>query len=394
MGYRRLDKAGRVYLKEGSKTIMGKISKIIFDCDGVLLSVNKSYREAIRKTVDHYFKKILRLKGEGGLVTRFDIQRFKDTGRYNNDWQLSHSLVAFYLAILFRKLHERSALSGFMEEFGELQFDNVENFTAKLSKIGDYCSRQGIGIQHLLSLKANKVLGIAPFLEKSSNVEEALGQILPYPNSDQVALIQKLVPYNSQGDDLLKRLFEEIYLGGSLFSRFYGIRPFFKFKKGLIEKEQLIPSKKTLSLLNARLGKFGVYSERPRSQGLYVIEQMGVTRYFDEKALYFYDDLAQFAGRGCDAAPKKTGKPDPSEFIALADKMLGTVDVGAYVGDTVSDALLVRNAREKGLENIAFIGTLSSSSRRRELFSKYEMYAADAIIMDANDLPFLLEKLS
>jgi HAD superfamily phosphatase len=58
---------------------------LVFDMDGVLVEVSASYREAIRETVRHF---------TGKLVTHDLIQDFKNVGGWNNDWLLSHSLIA------------------------------------------------------------------------------------------------------------------------------------------------------------------------------------------------------------------------------------------------------------------------------------------------------------
>ena len=57
---------------------------IVFDMDGVLVEVSRSYREAIRETVRHF---------TGELVSHDLIQDFKNAGGWNNDWLLSHRLI-------------------------------------------------------------------------------------------------------------------------------------------------------------------------------------------------------------------------------------------------------------------------------------------------------------
>jgi len=58
---------------------------IVFDMDGVLVEVTQSYREGIRETVRHF---------TGQDVSHDTIQDFKNAGGWNNDWQLSHRLIA------------------------------------------------------------------------------------------------------------------------------------------------------------------------------------------------------------------------------------------------------------------------------------------------------------
>jgi HAD superfamily hydrolase (TIGR01548 family) len=57
---------------------------IVFDVDGVLVEVTASYRETIRETVRHF---------TGEDVSNELIQRYKNEGGWNNDWDLSHRFI-------------------------------------------------------------------------------------------------------------------------------------------------------------------------------------------------------------------------------------------------------------------------------------------------------------
>jgi HAD superfamily phosphatase len=57
---------------------------LVFDMDGVLVEVGRSYREAIRATVRHF---------TGELVSHDLIQDFKNAGGWNNDWLLSQRFI-------------------------------------------------------------------------------------------------------------------------------------------------------------------------------------------------------------------------------------------------------------------------------------------------------------
>jgi HAD superfamily phosphatase len=58
---------------------------LIFDMDGVLVDVTKSYRESIAQTVRHF---------TGAAPTHEQIQDFKNEGGWNDDWKLSHEMIA------------------------------------------------------------------------------------------------------------------------------------------------------------------------------------------------------------------------------------------------------------------------------------------------------------
>ena len=57
---------------------------LIFDIDGVLVDVSRSYRVAIKQTVDYF---------TGKEVTLEEIQALKNKGGYNNDWDAAEELI-------------------------------------------------------------------------------------------------------------------------------------------------------------------------------------------------------------------------------------------------------------------------------------------------------------
>ncbi len=58
---------------------------ILFDMDGVLIDVRRSYRLAIRRTAGHFL---------GTTVDAADVRRLKTRGGFNDDWLLTAELVA------------------------------------------------------------------------------------------------------------------------------------------------------------------------------------------------------------------------------------------------------------------------------------------------------------
>jgi len=393
MAYQYLNKERKLYFKKDSAKALSDFTKIIFDFDGVLVYTSQSYRQTIRKVVDYYFLEILGLEGETGkLATLGDIQKFKDTGLYNNDWNLSYAIITYYLAIVMRKLQQKRILQNFTKQFSDIQFSEVRSFLQTLGEVGDFLRCYGINATELVSMKNESASGLESFLAqvsiKNQNpLETTLAPILPQVGSDELTLIRRLVPYNLEKPDLLKRLFEKCYLGEDLFNKFYGIPSIFKFNESFLEKEAFIPTKKTLDTLRLRFEKFAIYSEKPRVQGMYLLEKNNFKEYFDENGCIFLEDLvkSEVGGEGV-----RLSKPNPTLFIELIEKLVGKGSRVAYVGDGVADALLVENARREGLSNLLFLGVLCSSQYPNNLLSWYIKHEADAIMTDVNDIPNLL----
>jgi HAD superfamily hydrolase (TIGR01548 family) len=57
---------------------------LVFDMDGVLVDVTESYRETIRRTVQHF---------TGREIGNERIQELKNSGGWNNDWALAHRII-------------------------------------------------------------------------------------------------------------------------------------------------------------------------------------------------------------------------------------------------------------------------------------------------------------
>jgi phosphoglycolate phosphatase-like HAD superfamily hydrolase len=394
MSYRLLNSERRIYLREDVKEPLREIRKIIFDFDGVLAQTSQSYRQTIRTVVDYYFLEILGLEGEAGkLATLRDIQKFKDTGLYNNDWKLSYGLISYYINLILRKLEQKNALQNFTKQFSDIQFSDVQNFIQNLKKVGDFLRHIGISGADLANLKDDNIVGLDLFLaqsslEKQKLIETSLVGVDPEVVDAKERLVKMLVPYDLERPDLLKQLFEETYLGKELFNKIYDVPSFFKFDASLIDIEEFIPTKETLNMLRRKFGKFGIYSGRPRPQGMYILEKFCYTGYFDEKESVFLGDLLRSEGE-----MEKLGKPDPTLFIELIEKRVEKGTGVAYVGDGIADAIMVEKAKKRGLGNLFFLGVVSSSEDSNTLFTEYSKHGADAVVTDVNDIPYLFTSL-
>jgi len=390
MSYRLLNSKNKIYVREDSEQLFCKAENLIFDFDGVLAQTNQSYRQTIRNVVDYYFLEILGLEGEKGkLVTLLDIQKFKDTGRFNNDWNLSYALVTYYVKLILRKLEHENLLQTFVNQFGSIKFSDLERFIQSLKQVGFFLADYGISADSLAQLKDDSIVGLDLFLakcnlDKQKPIETSLVGVDPEVVEEKEHLVKLLIPFDLEKPDLLKRLFEEFYLGKDIYTKIYDEPSFFKFDSSYIDIEEFIPSQQTLDKLKQQFGKFGIYSGRPRPQGLYVLEKYGYMKYFEESEFVFLGDLLK-----SEEEMSKLGKPSPELFIELLQKS-GKKDAKVvYVGDGISDVLLIENAKSKGFEGLLFLGVVSSSEDSNKLFTEYSKHGADAVVTDVNDIPYL-----
>ena len=74
---------------------------VVLDVDGVLVDVADSYRRAVVESVATVYDE---------TIAKDDLQAFKDTGGFNDDWELTHAVALYVLA-------SRESLDMMIEEF-------------------------------------------------------------------------------------------------------------------------------------------------------------------------------------------------------------------------------------------------------------------------------------
>lgn len=388
MSYRLLNRQRQVYVRADAKEALRGIERIIFDFDGVLVQTSQSYRQTITAVVDYYFIELLGIRAEKGkLATLRDIQKFKDTGIYNNDWKLSYAFITYYLTLILKELEQKGVFNEFINQFCNFQFKDIQSFIKSLKGVRGFLECYEVNKIDFVNLKDNGTTNLDVFLtqdkaEQPKTIEDIKGTV------EKQRLVKRLTPYDLEKPDLLKRLFEEIYLGKDLFTKIYGVPSVFNFDNSLIDVEEFIPTKKTMELLRKQFGTLGIYSGRPKPQGIYILEKYDYVGYFDEQESVFLGDLLK-----SEEEMERLGKPDPTLFIELVEKMVGNETGVAYVGDGIADALLVEKAKAMGLENLTFLGVVASSEDSNKLFTEYSKHGVDAVITDVNDIPYILKSL-
>ncbi|HNV85513.1 MAG TPA: HAD hydrolase-like protein [Candidatus Omnitrophota bacterium] len=264
-----------------------KIKAILFDIDGVLVDVRQSYIETIRKTVELYLGKQLRIPGRGRrLLSKDDVNRFKLLGGFNNDWDAVYGILLYLLWL-------RGKAAGGEMSFGKLA--RLKNFEALRRKVPSPCGIRGL--------------------------ERLTGK-------------NRNICYKTAKD-----MFQELYLGKKLFRKRYRKNPRFTQKRGLIEKETLLVSPAILSALRENKIRFGIVTGRTRFEAEYALRRFGILKYFD--ALVTHDEI--------EAAEKKLRrplrKPHPYPVLACAKKIKASAFF--YVGDLPDDIKAANGAKKK-----------------------------------------------
>lgn len=205
----------------------------LFDIDGVLVDVRRSYNEAIKKTVEFVLKR-------RNLVTDGLILRFRQSGGFNNDADTSYAIALAMMANPQPTVAEaRKFLLGVAENADETGIESVEKY-------------------------------IEPYgIEKHKDV-------LTYP-----------APVK---DSYIGRVFDELFYGPELFKRQNGLPPkYCKPKRPLIKNDRLAISRATIKLLHKEFsGNLGIVSGRSRLAAEYSLAP--IMKYFSPAACVFLED--------------------------------------------------------------------------------------------------------
>jgi HAD superfamily hydrolase (TIGR01548 family) len=346
---------------------MLNVEIVIFDMDGVLIDVSKSYRETIKKTVAIYLKKALGLKGDGkSLVSDDDIISFKEIGGLNNDWDVTAGLLCYFVTLLEGEEPGDAHRMDSMDEVISFLKRNRDRIRGGLREIAE--KKDMLGFQH-------RARSLGTGLEA---VKKAL-------NSGKTRFI--FGTGDLKVDNVVKRIFQEVYLGPH-FRIIYGLPPLFYSGRGLFERERLLVKRESLSLLSKRV-KMGIASGRPKAEAILGLRNFRIERYFE--SLVTLEDCEAEGERILKLNGKRVNlfKPNPFSIIR-AIRMLNPGKVNcAYVGDIPDDIEAANRAKEEiHIISVGCLGPYRDKERARQRFSDM---GADLIIDGVSDLVRLIQ---
>jgi len=335
------------------------IDALIFDMDGVLVDVSHSYRQAIIQTVELFFNIGLGLGYEDKTLTLLnneDIDALKMAGGFNNDWDITAAFVIYFLEML--------------PPFPIHTFPLKKHVPAILAYLQVAMGHRPDITMDMLRAKKN----IKRLSQQVSNAGGGMGgikQALTHRNRHLISTGQDLLKGN-----LIKRIFQELYLGENLFEQIYGEKPVVAQTDGLINHESLLISPSTLAELAAELS-LGIATGRPKAEAEYALKEMGVSDYFH--SLVTYDDVT---------AAEAKGKPDPWPLLEAARRLHPTPARSAYIGDTSDDVLAAKAANQ--IVPFIAIGCVASAQDKQSLKQQFEATGADIILSHPDRLPDII----
>lgn len=316
---------------------------LVFDMDGVIMDVSRSYREAVRKTVSLFLagaKNAERLPHP--LFSLEDLDQLKQTGGLNNDWDLTVQT----LSLLFSKV---TLPDKYLP--GDCRFS-----------------------------EAIAGCDVAPLADFLSRHTEPLGEILKGEGKVTCPLVGAWAENDVGSGNLVKQIFQEIYLGGRLFSSIYGLSPRFNPGEGLIDQEDLFISEDILKKL-VQNNTLAIATGRPAVEAEYPLERFAIRKYF--QAVVSLDDCLNEERRILAQQGRKVNLSKPNPYMLdLIPELLGkTFQNLCYLGDMPDDMQAAR-ASKSGYQAW---GVVYSAADPDSLSKKLREAGAQRIIADSQE---------
>ena len=333
-----------------SKCKMKHKNLIIFDMDGVIIDVSKSYRDVVRQTTKLFFQPARSWeKLPEPLFELSDLATVKQSGGLNNDWDLTCVVI---------------------------------NLLYSLTKNPKIHVSQDPWTRWQETLSQCDVASITKFL---TSTDQPLATLLQHKGKLQDGFISELYAGDVGSGNIIKQIFQEIYLGHELFQTTYNLKPNVYNSNGYILREKVLIERSVLDDLS-RHNVLAIATGRPKAEADYPLDYFDLKKYF--KMIFTLDDCLMEEKRIFNETGEKVSLSKPHPFMldaiaqALQDKFLGFY----YVGDMPDD--MVAASRSKA--GYKGVGLLLSAAAKDSLRNKLIRAGADFIIDDYEGLYRLL----
>jgi phosphoglycolate phosphatase-like HAD superfamily hydrolase len=319
--------------------------------DGVIIDVSGSYRETVRQTARLFFKGALSWQDlPDPLFPLSDLAAVKQGGGLNNDWDLT----AFVLELLFTLVNEPSE-----------------------TRDPDPWSR------YRQMIAQCDVTELSRYLEST---KIPLTTLLNKDDLQQKKIVTAFYAGDVDSGNIIKQMFQEIYLGKKLFETTYGIPARAYHSDGYIKKEKLLVDPPTLKRLSKN-NILAIATGRPRAEAEYPLDRFNLKKYFT--TVLALDDCLNEEKRVREETGKEVSFSKPHPFIldAVADTSNQDLEGYYYLGDMPDDMLAAKRSRA----GFRAIGILLSAPDKEKLKDNLLKAGADYIIDDFAELIRLVE---
>lgn len=333
--------------------MVSKLPKVlIWDVDGVIVSVGDSYRRAIVDTVQCYFSDLVGFNLDKKMVEIDDTQKFKLAGKFNNDWEVTYAIILSYLTKMIGKQD--------LTKIGvELPDRSFKQRIIKLQNLGKNYNKSRMKPD--LGSLTKRIKEKGGGFEKTKEVlHEEFGQNL------EIAL-KFFFP------EMIKNVFQELYLGGDLYREKYRRYTDFIFSPGFIRDEKLIVKEGTMDKLSNEY-ILGIATGRERFEVEFTLREHKLDKFFPAEFIVTSEDVS-------------IPKPAPNQLLEcmrrLSERYKFKEEKAAYIGDSIDDIIAAKKAE---FYSIGCLSAAGNEEQKELLRKEFERLGCDLILEDANEL--------
>jgi len=233
------------------------VDGIIFDCDGVLIDITKSYDLTIDKTVKYVLENLSQITDSIKIGSKI-IDGFKSSGGFNDEVDLTYASILSLVAA--KKLNRPQR---------EFIFDVISN------------------------ANSSGILSVEKYLENLVDISDIKNK-LSYPGTHH--------------DNPLCQIFDQIFYGPELYSKLFKNQSHFS-ESGLIENDVVIVNDFLVEQLQKKFAsKLAIVSGRGKESIRYSLKLL--LDKFDLKNSAFLED-----------EPRKLAKPNPESLVRSINGM-------------------------------------------------------------------------
>lgn len=308
--------------------------------DGVIIDVSGSYRDVVRQTTTLFFHAARGAeKLPDPLFELSDLAALKQSGGLNNDWDLT-----FVVINLLFSLVDTSAI---------------------------HASRDA-WIRYRGTIGSCDVTPIATFLRSNDN---PLISLLKKHEQPENKFIASLYRGDVGSGNIIKQIFQELYLGEDLFKSTYHLKPKIYHDEGYILREEVLIDRYILDDLSEN-NVLAIATGRPKSEAEYPLDYFDLKRYFT--LVFTLDDCLKEEKKIFEENGKKVSlsKPNPFMLDAIVKSCRQSFTNLYYIGD-MPDDMLAADRSEAGFKGI---GLLLSAPNKKSLRKDLNRAGADYII--------------
>ena len=325
---------------------------IVLDMDGVLMDVSGSYREAVRMSARLFFK------GAPGwdqlpqpLFSLEELAAVKQTGGLNNDWDLTYRILNLLMS---------------------------QVYLDKDIPTGDSWT-----------IHRNALLGadISALIQLLKSNDTPLQYLLEERDVQTSPFVQTLSSNDVGNGNVIKQIFQELYLGESLFAQTYKLPPRLHKAEGLINREKLLINPGTLSKLAAD-NLLAIATGRPKAEAEYPLQKFNLSPYFSQ-VLTLDDCLkAERTILAQDGRVISLSKPHPFMLDVIAEAYGQSAFKNYYIGD-MPDDMIAASRSKYGYTGIGFV---ASAPNKKALYQALQDAGAAHIISNLDELAGILNQ--